>query len=333
MSIQVGRGVLRRLDRARRAFFRRVRAGEKPGYPKFRASRRWKTVEIAEPTAAMVTNRCGKWVVRVKGLPVLVIRPNRELPDSSTIRTLSISRKATGVYVSIGYEIERETLDQPPAPMAAHVGLDMGVTARITLSDGRHVERRSTDSNRVADLQRRISRCTRGSKNQRKLHRQLARLRYREQVRNRNECHRLTTRLVREHGLIAIEDLAIRNMTASARGTVEGPGTNVKAKSGLNRSILEQSWGVLVSQFRYKCEWYGRQLAVVSPRHSSQRCSACGAVDASNRNGKRYECSACGLVMDADHNAALNILDRAQAGGTSPPSAPADRKIHGLSDA
>ena len=158
VSIGVGRGVLRRLDRARRAFFKRVRAGEKPGYPKFRASRRWKTIEIAEPTPGMATNRRGKWVVRIKGLPTLVIKPSRELPDPSAIRTLTISRKPTGVYVSIGYAIYRESLPQP-TPIAAGVGLDMGVSA----------------------LQRRISRCRRGSNNRRKLVGQLARLRYREQ--------------------------------------------------------------------------------------------------------------------------------------------------------
>ena len=317
VSIQVGRGVLRRLDRARRAFFRRVRAGEKPGYPKFRASRRWKTIEIAEPTASMVTSRRGKWVVRIKGLPVMVIKPIRELPDSSAIRTLTISRKPIGVYVSIGYAIERESLPQP-TPSTTAVGLDMGVAARITLSDGRSVGRRSTDGERVAHLQRRISRCRRGSNNRRKLVGQFARLRHREQVRNRNECHRVTTDLIREYGLIAVEDLSIRNMTRSEGGTVEEPGTNVKAKSGLNRSILDQSWGVLVAQLTYKAGWYGRTVVGVDPRGTSQTCSRCGHRGAANRRGRRFACVNCGLRMDADHNAAINILDRAMAGGTSP---------------
>ena len=83
VGVQVGRGVLRRLDRARQAFYRRCKAGEKPGYPRFRSSRRWKTIEIAQPIASMVTNKRGKWVVKVKGLPILVIKPRRDLPDST----------------------------------------------------------------------------------------------------------------------------------------------------------------------------------------------------------------------------------------------------------
>ena len=309
VSLQVGRGVLRRLDRARQTFFRRVRTGEKPGYPSFRSSRRWKTIEIAEPAASMVTNRRGKWVIRIRGLPVLVIRPSRELPDSSAIRTLTISRKPTGVYVSIGYALARDDLDQSP-PSSSSAGLDMGVSARITLSDGRFVERRSADGKRVAALQRRISRCQRGSGNRRKLVHQLTRLRYREKVRNRNECHRITTALVREYGLVAIEDLSVRNMTRSASGTVEEPGTNVAAKAGLNRSVLEQSWTIIRSQLEYKAGWYGRTLVAVDPRNTSTQCSGCSVVEASNRKARRYECGRCGLRMDADHNAAINILER-----------------------
>lgn len=94
---------------------------------------------------------------------------------------------------------------------------------------------------------------------------QLARLRYREKVRNWNECHRLTTALIREYRLIVVEVLRVLSMTASARGTEESPGSNVQAKSGLNRSILEQSWGILLGQLAYKAEWHDRHLVIVDP--------------------------------------------------------------------
>jgi len=239
VSIGVGRGVLRRLDRARQAFYRRCQSGEKAGYPRFRSGRRWKTIEIEQPTASMVTDKRGKWVVRVKGLPILVIKPRRELPGSTRLKTLTITRKPTGVYVSLGYEVEREALPKT----GRSVGLDMGVRSRIARSDGSFVERRRMDTDKMAILQRRIARCGRGSGSQRKLYRQLARLRHRDSVRNRNECHRITTELVRNHDFIAVEDLRIEDMTRSARGTAEKPGRNVAAKAGLNRSITEQSWG------------------------------------------------------------------------------------------
>ena len=108
-------------------------------------------------------------------------------------------------------------------------------------------------------------------------------------------------------------------MTRSAAGTVEEPGKNVRAKSGLNRSILDQSWGVLVAQLTYKVDWYGRALVAVDPRGTSQTCSRCGHRAADSRRCRKFACVGCGLRMDADHNAAINILDRAMAGGTSPP--------------
>lgn len=163
----------------------------------------------------------------------------------------------------------------------------------------------------MAGLQRRVDSCRRGSGNQCKLRRRLSRLRHRERVRIRNECHRLITALVREHGLIPIEDLRVRNMTRSASGTFEKPGANVRAKSALNRSILSQLWSITRSQLRYKCECYGRDLVVVDPRHTSQTCTRGGIVDASSRNGTRYGCGNCVLRMDDGHYAAINILDRA----------------------
>ena len=202
--------------------------------------------------------------MRIKGLPILVIKPRRELPDPRSLKTLSITRKPTGVYVSLGYEVEKEALTK----VGRSVGLDMGVRSRIALSDGSFADRRQAANDKVATLQRRISQCRRGSGNQRKLYRQLARLRHRNSVRNRNECHRITTRIVRSHDLIAVEDLRIGDMTRSARGTAEKPGRNVAAKSGLNRNVLEQSWGIIISQLDYKSRWYGREFVKVDPRHT-----------------------------------------------------------------
>lgn len=306
LSVEVGRGVLRRLDRARQAFYRRCKSGEQPGYPRFRSGRRWKTIEIAQPTAAMVTNKRGKWVVKVKGLPILVIKPRRELPDSTHLKTLTITRKPNGVYVSLGYEVEREALPKT----RRSVGLDMGVRSRVALSDGSFVERSSVSMDKVATLQRRIARCKRGSGNQRKLYRQLARLRHRNSMQNRNECHRITTQIVRSYDLIAVEDLRIAHMTHSARGTAERPGRNVAAKAGLNRSITEQSWGIIISQLDYKSRWYGREFVKVDPKYTSQTCSGCGVVASENRQNKTYNCRSCELRIDADTNAAVNILRR-----------------------
>ena len=189
----------------------------------------------------------------------------------------------------------------------------MDVSDRMTLSDGAAIPRRKrTRKAEIEAKQRRLSASKRGSKRRRKRAAILANARDRERIANRNEVHQVTTAIVRRYGMIAIEDLAIKNMTASAAGTLEEPGKNVAQKRGLNRSIQEQTWGIIRQQLEYKAEWAGRKLIAVNPRHTSQRCSACGLIEATNRRGKYYVCRGCGMIEDADVNAARNILRAAE---------------------
>ena len=309
-SVQIGRGVLIRKDRACKAFYRRVKAGETPGYPRFKSRHRYGTMEMGEPTEGMV--RSGE--IRIKGLPRLRMRKGkRVLPCSSALRSLSITRRGRRLYANIGYAVERE----PLAASAKAVGIDMGVSDRMALSDGRTVDRRRKPVARIKQAQRRMSACRRGSIEWKKRRSILSNLQGRERMRNKAALHRLTTALVREHGMIAVEALNISGMTASARGTVEKPGANVSQKAHMNRGITEQTWGLIRQQLAYKAEWAGRELVEVDPRHTSQTCSECGVVDARSRKGKTYKCAQCGMVRDADVNAAIVILDRAMAGARS----------------
>ena len=129
-------------------------------------------------------------------------------------------------------------------------------------------------------------------------------------MRRRNATHRITTALVRRFGTISIEKLAVANMTASAKGTIEDPGRNVRQKAGLNRSILRQAWGMFRTQLTYKAGWASRQQLEVNPRHTSQDCSACGTRRLKPDSRERWHCHACGAEHDRDVNAAINI-DRA----------------------
>lgn len=123
-----------------------------------------------------------------------VLDPGHELPDPRRLRALTITRKPTGVWVNMTYAVEREELGE-----ARHsaVGIDLGVSSRMALSDGGFVERRPADDARKIELQRRIARCRKNSGNQRKLGVQLARLNFRQKLVNRNECHHITTPLIR----------------------------------------------------------------------------------------------------------------------------------------
>lgn len=316
----VGRGVIIRRDRASQAFFRRVKSGETPGYPRFKKSARYRTIDVEDATPSMARVAGTKAHIRIKGLPVMELRCKTPLPPSESLKAIRITRHPTGVYAALSYEVEQEPLPRVRKRADAAVGIDMGVNKRGALSNGEFIEPVEADREREQRLQRKLSRAQGGgvwakknpgkkwSKGYRKKAASLARERHRNRVRNRNKTHRITTSIVRRHGVICLEALKIRNMTRSASGTVEEPGKRVAQKRGLNRSILEQTWGIARQQLTYKAAWAGREIVEVAPHHTSQRCSACGVVDGSQRKGERYACRKCGYEADADVNAAVNIL-------------------------
>ncbi len=302
IGLTVSRGVLVRVDRSFKAFFRRVKAGEKPGYPRFKPHQRYQCIELASVTAGMVKgNR-----IKVKGLPVIRIRPNRELPDSSQLKALRIGMHGRILTVDLVYEEEQNILapvDMEQADLSHDtvVGIDVGVNERMTFSDGNTVSRRVIDRSRETKLQQSISRCQRGSNRRRKAVATFAREKRRNTVRNRNECHRLTTAIVQNYQKIAVEKLAIKNMSRKGGSR----------KRGLNRSMMEQAWGMLFQQLRYKAEWAGRQFVEVDPRYTSKTCSRCGEVRKEKLAVYRvFVCPLCGYTEDRDLNAAKNILQR-----------------------
>ena len=305
ISTLVGRGVLRRLEYARQAFYRRVKAGEKPGFPRFKSRRRWRTIHISGAYRGMVKSNH----LAIKGSPTIRFKAKRELPPSENIRSIAIVRDRRRVEINLTYRINTEPL---PASGKGAVGIDMGVSDRMTLSTGETYERRKSDREDIAKKQRRLAQCQKGSKEWHRRAKILANAHRQQRVRNRNECHAITTNIVQRFDTIAVEDLQIKNMTGSARGTIEDPGTNVRAKAGLNREIQSQTWGLIRQQLTYKAEWAGRELVAVSPHYTSLTCSRCGAVDRQSREGKVFQCTGCGLTMDADVNAAINIRDSSE---------------------
>ena len=122
--------------------------------------------------------------------------------------------------------------------------------------------------------------------------------------------------MVNEYAYVKIEDLKVNNMTKSAKGTVENPGKGIKAKSGLNKSILDQGWGKLKEclDYKLKCK-YNTELGLVDPKYTSQQCSKCGYIDKENRNKQAdFVCKKCGYTENADVNASYNIANRSTLG-------------------
>ena len=172
---------------------------------------------------------------------------------------------------------------------------------------------RKTAKNRARE-QRKQSRRNKESNRRKKQAIKVAHLHERIANIRRDHLHKLTTKLAKNHGLVAIEDLQVANMSKSAKGTLAEPGRSVSAKRSLNRRILDQGWGELRRQLTYKGEWYGSRVVAVAPANTSRRCSACGQIARENRTSQsRFLCTACGLRMNADTNAAQNILMAALA--------------------
>jgi transposase len=199
--------------------------------------------------------------------------------------------------------------DAIPAPGNEEIiGIDRGIAVSAALSTGEmlHIPGLSPqEQRRLLRLERKLSRTRRGSKRRTRVRLAAARLRARETDRRKDWAEKTSTDIARHFDVIRIEDLQIKNMTRSARGTLENTGRNVGQKAGLNRGILRSGWGMLVRRLEQKAP--GR-VEKVNPAFTSQRCSACGRVDGKSRESQAvFRCTACGYACNADVNAAKNI--------------------------
>ena len=200
-----------------------------------------------------------------------------------------------------------------PAPVPAPgngqaVGIDRGVTVSAALSTGDLLHcpaLTARERTRLRRIQRKLARAARRSNRRGRVRHAIARLRTHETDRRKDWAEKVSTDIVRRFDVIRVEDLQIKNMTRSAKGTRESPGRNVGAKAGLNRGILDSGWGLLVRRLEEKAP--GR-VEKVRPAFTSQRCSACGQVDRDSRESQAvFRCTACGFAGHADVNAAKNI--------------------------
>ena len=287
ISVHAQRSILFRLDKAFKAFFGRVKRGEKPGFPRYRSRRR--AVRSFE-TDAFRVHRQGSWqAVTIKGIGRFRFRGEID----GRARVLRIVRSPRRVEVQIVVELAQQDIaDDARAP----VGIDIGIRARVALSGGEIVPGNPLDRAELRHRQRRVSRAQRGSKSRRKKVCALAKEWQRVTERERGRLHELTSRLVREQGpRFYVEDLRILNMTKNHR---------------LARAILEQTWGAFVSMLAYKAEDAGGWVRKVPAHRTSQRCSACGAPPSTpvGLAVRTYRCAGCRNVVDRDVNAARNIL-------------------------
>ena len=229
-----------------------------------------------------------------------------------TIKNVTISKKSGHWYVSFG--TERALSENPIHPSTSAIGIDLGITKLITTSDGQYIKpKNSFKANQVklAKLQRGLAKKVKFSANWKKQNRKIQKLHHHIANIRHDYLHKITTTISKNHAMIACEDLKVANMSKSASGsaTQHGRNVNVKAKSGLNKSILDQGWGMMVNMLEYKQQWQGGLLIKVNPRYTSQTCFECKHIAKENRRTQaNFECVKCTYIANADVNAARNIL-------------------------
>jgi putative transposase len=241
--------------------------------------------------------------VRVPKAGWVRFRWSRVVPAG--VRSCRVTRDSAGRW-HIAFAMIPESVTAPGNGEV--IGIDRGVAVSAALSTGEllHAPRlRARERTRMRRLERKLARARRGSERRRRVKLALAGLRARETDRRKDWAEKASTDIARRFDVIRVENLRIGNMIRPAKGTRQNPGRNVRQKAGLNRGIMRSGWGLMVRRLEQKAP--GR-VEKVSPAFTSQRCSACGHVDANSRESQaRFGCTACGFACNADVNAARNI--------------------------
>jgi len=253
---------------------------------------------IVGPQAKRVEQLNRKWSqVLIPKVGWVRFRRSRSLTDFKSYR---VTLDRAGRW-HIAFAVIPPKIDGPGD--GSVIGVDRGVVVSVALSNGELIDAPDpTDMRRQA---RKLSAAKRGSTRREQARVRVARLKARDADRRKDFVEKATTDLASRFDVVKIEKLSVKNMTRSAKGTVEKPGRNVAQKRGLNRSILEQNWGMIQRRLRDKI---GDRLVLVPAAYTSQMCSTCGEVDANSRKSQaKFVCTTCGMVEHADVNAAINI--------------------------
>ncbi len=279
---------------------------------------RWRSSRRSRPSFRfpegnkIVVQRLNRRHARVK-LPKLGwvrFRLSRPL-EGALIRSATLTHDGRHWYVSFLVEDGHATPTEHARPDSA-VGIDRGVAVAVACSDGQLRDRAfvtAGEERRRLRLQRRLARTARSGSNRAKARVAVCEIQARERRRRKDFCAQTAHRLVTEYGVIAVEDLKIKNMTRSAKGTVTQPGANVRQKAGLNRAILAKGWHHFALALLSAARYTGTRIVTVPPEYTSQCCSACGHVDPKSRESQAvFRCTQCAHVEHADVNAAKNIL-------------------------
>jgi len=287
------------LERAYANFF-----AKRAAFP--RVKKKWRGDSFRYPDPKQIKLDQSNSRIRLPKLGWLRYRNSRAVLGE--VRQATVSERAGKWFISI---LTQREVPQLPANGGA-VGIDMGITRFATLSDGTFLAPLNSfkrHENALRKAQQAMSRKTKFSKNWKKAKARVRGIHSRIGNARRDFLHKATTTISKNHAMVCVEDLQVRNMSKSAAGNTEQPGRNVRAKSGLNKAILDQGWFEFRRQLDYKLAWCGGHLIAVPPQNTSRTCPGCGHVSSDNRRTQaRFACVECGFEENADVVGAVNVL-------------------------
>lgn len=300
--------VLRRLDKAMQAFFRRYKAGETPGYPRFQGRDRYDSFTYPDGAGwKLEGNRL--YLSKIGIVKVVLHRP-----VEGTIKTVTIKKEVDQWYVCFSCEVP----DAEKLPSSdGDVGVDLGVSHLATLSNGMMIEhpryyRRA--QKKLEQAHQAVSRGKKGSHRRSKAKKQLGKAYRKVRNQRRDFLHKESRKLVNQYQVIVFEDIKIGNLTRKPKPkkdeeTGQYVPNGAASKGGFNKSILDAGWSMFTDMCKVKAEWAGRCMIKVSPKYTSQICSGCGTIKKKDLTERWHSCD-CGTELDRDVNAAINILVR-----------------------
>ncbi|MBF0205278.1 MAG: transposase [Oligoflexia bacterium] len=317
---QVLQQSLMNLDQAYKNFFTKIKngqVGKAAGFPRFK--KKGKSVDafrFPDPSQFQLKKVSDtKAVIKLPKIGEVKLYLSRDVEGE--LRNCTVVREGKNWFISLNCEVENDY--SASVQERTEIGIDRGIVNTLVTSEGKiyqlPIGKIKTIEQRRSVLQKRNCKKIKFSKNWIKgirsisaLDRKISRIRL-------DFHHKISTEIAKNHSYIVLEDLNIKNMSKSASGTIENPGTNVNAKSGLNRSILRQGWYTFQTLLEYKSHWYGGYVKYVDPQNTSRKCSHCGHIEKGNRlTQEKFCCKNCGFELHADYNAAINIFTRGHRG-------------------
>lgn len=289
VPVEGSRDALRRVDRGMQAFFRRVLSGKKPGFPRFRSRDRYTSMQFLFTSKFI---RPGNYISVPKLGLVRCRGGDRRVAGSQ--KALRIIKRASGWYAQV--MIEQAAAVVQPVEVKSSVGIDVGLSAFVTLSTGEKIDNprwKRVSEKKIRQSQKALSRCRRRSRNRRKALVKLQRLHEKVAAQRKDFCHQLSRRLVNQYDHIAFEKLNIDGMS----------------RGWFGKSIMDVGWGIFLNYLTCKAECAGKRAVAVDPRDTSRTCPECWQVKKKTLGERTHRCE-CGLVIDRDHAAARVILAR-----------------------